>query len=121
MKMNPAKRMEKMNKILQAWRDLAPNERFAGMTIAEFETEINKSVTFRLDLTELENQITAKTQERDMTDETNWDLSQFVVDSVKGNRSFGQNSGLYEAMGYITKSERKSGLTKKKKNNGNNG
>ena len=118
MKATPAKTMEKLNRILDGWRDIAPNETFAEMTLAEFETEINKSVTVRSEITDLDNQLTNKMQERDTTDTTNWDLAQYVVDSVKGNRKYGQNSGLYEAMGYVSKSERKSGLTRKKKNGG---
>ena len=116
LKMNPGKVMEKMLKILNAWRDIAPTKSFGGMTLTEFEAEIGKSVTARQEITDLENQIINKTQERDATDTTNWELAQFVVDSVKGNRDYGQNSGLYEAMGYVPKAERKSGLTRKTKN-----
>ncbi len=122
--MNPAKVLEKLLKILNAWRDLAPTASFGGMTLTEFETEINKSVNVRQEITDLENQIINKTQERDAIDATNWELAQFVVDSVKGNRDYGQDSGLYEAMGYVTKSERKSGLTHKTKteeDDGDNG
>lgn len=107
--------MEKLLRILEAWRDLAPNEKFADMTLDEFETEINKSLNVRVEITDLDNQTTNKIQERDTTDAGNWDLSQYVVDSVKGNKKFGPNSGLYEAMGYVGKSDRKSGLTRKKK------
>ncbi len=120
MKATPAKTMAKLNQILQAWRDLTPGERFADMTLEEFEREINKSINVRTEITDLENQTTNKTQERDITDESNWELALFVVASVVANRNFGPNSGLYEAMGYVPKSERKSGLTRKKKDGGGN-
>ena len=38
-----------------------------------------------------------------------------MVNGVKGDPDFGEDSDLYEAMGYVRKSERKSGLTRKKK------
>jgi hypothetical protein len=37
-----------------------------------------------------------------------------VVNGVKGDPAFGEDSDLYETMGYVRKSERKSGLTRKK-------
>lgn len=113
---NPTKMMEKLLKILNAWKDIAPNESFGGMTLAEFEAEINKSLSVRAELVDLDNQITNKQQERDTTDDTNWGKSQLVVNSVAGNPKFGKNSGLYEAMGYVSTAQRKSGLTRKKKN-----
>ena len=44
-----------------------------------------------------------------------------VVGSVIGTREFGSDSDLYEQMGYKRKSERKSGLTRKKKDAGKPG
>ena len=108
--------MEKLSKILEAWKNLAPTETFGGMTLTEFQTEIGKSVTVRVEISDLENQITNKMQERDVTDTTNWEKAQFVVSSVAGNPNFGKNSGLYEAMGYVSTDQRKSGLTRKTKN-----
>ncbi len=37
-----------------------------------------------------------------------------VVNGVKGDPAFGEDCDLYEAMGYVRKSERKSGLSRKK-------
>lgn len=117
--MNPAKLIEKLLEILNAWKDIAPTESFGGMTLAEFETEVNKSLGVRAELVDLENQMTNKTQERDKTDDENWEKAQFVVNSVIGNPKFGKNSGLYEAMGYVSTAQRKSGLTRKKKTDDN--
>ena len=114
-KMSPSKIMEKLAKILEAWRNLAPSETFGGMTLTEFQDEIAKSVNVRSEIVELENQITNKTQERDIVDTSNWGKAQFVVSSVAGNPNFGKNSGLYEAMGYVPTDQRKSGLTRKTK------
>ena len=37
-----------------------------------------------------------------------------VVKGVVGDPAFGEDCDLYEAMGYVRKSERKSGLSRKK-------
>jgi hypothetical protein len=41
------------------------------------------------------------------------ELADLVVNSVRGTPGFGRNSPLYSAFGYVRKSERKSGLTRK--------
>ena len=117
-KINPSKMMTKLTKILDAWKNIAPAESFGGMTLAQFQTEVEKSAAVREELSDLENQVTNKMQERDTTDTANWEKAQFVVNSVAGNPNFGKNSGLYEAMGYVPTDQKKSGLTRKKKNGG---
>ena len=42
-------------------------------------------------------------------------MSVLVVNGVVGDPAYGDDSPLYGAMGFVRKSERKSGLTKKKK------
>jgi len=37
-----------------------------------------------------------------------------LVNSVKGHPKYGENSALYAAMGYVTASERSSGLTRRR-------
>ena len=41
------------------------------------------------------------------------ELLDLVVNSVKGTQGFGSDSALYRAFGYVRKSERKTGLTRK--------
>jgi hypothetical protein len=42
-------------------------------------------------------------------------MNQMVVNGVKGDPNYGDDSDLYDAMGYVRKSAKKSGLTKKSK------
>ena len=42
------------------------------------------------------------------------DTNQKVVNGVKGDPNFGDDSDLYDSMGYVRKSDRQSGLTRKK-------
>ena len=61
----------------------------------------------------LEQQMTAALDARAAADETSLTKVQLVVNGVIGDPAFGEDSALYEAMGYVRKSERKSGLTRK--------
>ena len=116
--MNPTKLMDKFMTIKDAWTDLAKDVKFAEQSAAEYAAEIQKSQTVRDEISDLENQLKQKMMERDALDEANWQLSQLVVLSVAGNPKFGKNSALYERMGYVATSERRSGLTRKKKTDG---
>jgi hypothetical protein len=104
---------EKLNRILKAWKDLAPNETFGGMTVVQFEALIAPSMTSRANLLENDNRRTQLMNERDNNDEVSLGKSELVTNGVIGNPAFGPNSSLIEAMGYTRKSERGSGLTRK--------
>jgi hypothetical protein len=116
--MNPTKMMERLNEIDEAWGDLASDDKFAEMSSAEYTAKINKSRTVRDEIADLENRLKQKYMERDATDADNWQTSQLVVLSVAGSPKHGKNSPLYARMGYVPTSERESGLTRKKKNSG---
>lgn len=113
MKINPTKIMDKLDTINDAWQDIAPTDSFAEMTAVEFDAEVQKSVAVRKEILDLENKLKEKLMERDVIDAANWELSQYVVSSVAGSRKYGKNSALYQRMGYVATSERRSGLTRK--------
>jgi hypothetical protein len=47
------------------------------------------------------------------------DLLDLVINSVRGNHAYGADSSLYRALGYVPRSERASGLTRKRKSEEN--
>ncbi len=110
--------MDKLDTVNGAWENLAEPDSFADKTSAQYDAEVQKSVVVRQEIADLENQLKNKLMERDTIDENNWQLTQLVVNSVAGSPKYGKNSALYRAMGYVPTSERKSGLTRKKKNGG---
>lgn len=111
----PKERIKRIQEVLQAWQTIAPQESFAGMTLAEFEQEVAESVDARQAIAELEAQLLNKMTERDNVDKKNLAKAELVVKGVVANPNYGDNSALYASMGYIRKSERKTGLTRKKK------
>jgi hypothetical protein len=106
---------EKIASVLEAWADLRPAKTFAGMTLAQFTAKIQPSLDARAAIDKLNDQMTAALVVRDTADvESNKQLL-LLVNAVKGDPAEGEDGELYAAMGYVRKSERASGLTKKTK------
>jgi hypothetical protein len=109
----PKNTYDKIKKVHNGWKTLRPGKSFSGMTLAEFEKRISASDTVRETIVDLENKLTAAHSQRDEADAAGLVVVQAVVNAVKGDLDEGENGELYEAMGYVRKSERKSGLQRK--------
>ena len=113
-KNTPKANEEKMRKMLNAWETLARNKSFGGMTLEEFQTATARPLDSRARLEVLQNQVAAETNTRDDEDEKWFVIAKRVIAGVAADPTEGTNSPLYEAMGRVRDSERKSGLTRKK-------
>ena len=111
---NPLSIEESTNKIGTAWETLAPTATFAGMTLTQYKDKVKPSADRRAEIAALESQRTAAINQREAADKTTLETNQKVVKAVAGDINFGDDSDLYEAMGYVRKSERKSGLSRNK-------
>lgn len=101
--------------MIDAWGDLAVEKKFAGMTLEEFKLRVKPSLDTRLSLKTLKDtQINALT-DRSTSDEESMRTLMLVVNAIKGDPTEGEDSALYKACGYVRKSERKSGLSRKTK------
>ncbi len=103
----------KIERMENAWEELASAKSFGGMTLTEFKTLIAPARAARARLADLEDQTTLAQTERDRADSLFLAKASLVVNGVLADPSEGPDSALYEAMGYTRKSERKSGLTRK--------
>ena len=106
---------EKLALVTKAWEDLRPAKSFAGMTLAQFKAKIKPSLDARDAIGTVENQLIAANDQRDIADLESMKQVALVVNAVKGDITEGEDGELYEAMGYVRKSERKTGKTNKKK------
>ena len=104
--------------ICAAWRDIAPDATFAGMTLAEFEVAIEPPMKLRADMIDLQAKLKGMKASQADVDQAANELTDLVVNSIKGTPGFGQNSPLYSACGYVRKADRKSGLTRKRQGSG---
>jgi hypothetical protein len=106
---------DRVTRMNNAWREGAPTVTFKGITQTAFQTAITSAAAIEQEIAALESQTNMKKSERDAAYQKLNDDSIKVRDGVEGNESFGTNHPLYEAMGFKLESNRKSGLTRKKK------
>jgi hypothetical protein len=103
------------DKIVGAWKKSAATKSFGDLTVTQYEAlrgEVTDAdatlIAADAALTEARNDLAAALEKLNAA-------SNDVVDGVKGDKSVGGSNGsLYEAMGYVRKDERKSGLSRKK-------
>jgi hypothetical protein len=106
---------DRITRFEQAWEKLADTTSFGGMTLSEFTEIVKPSFDERANIQVLEAQRSAAIRRRDDADELAREKMDLVVNAVRGNPDFGPDSPLYRALGFIPKSERRSGLTRKVK------
>ena len=99
--------------IRAAWKELGPLAVLAGRTLEQFEAETEIPLQLRIEIRALEKQLEGRKADRSLADESVSEVMDLVVNSVRGTPAFGPDSPLYRAMGYIRKSERRSGLTRR--------
>jgi hypothetical protein len=113
--LNPAAVIPRLESFFIAWKKLRATKTFAGLTPDQFDTQkITPCRTARVAVAEAEAQRKAAINRRDEIDQAALDTMALIVNAVKGDSTEGENGDLYEAMGFVRKSERKSGLSRKK-------
>ena len=100
--------------IIDGWTELASTATFAGMTLAQFTMAVQPSFDARKKVAQLEIDLKAAQDDRDAADVTTTKTNAAVVKAVVADKNYGDDSALYEKMGYVRKSVRASGLTRKK-------
>lgn len=114
-KQSPKKNMELLQMTLDALRELAPTTTFGGLKLDDFEPTVNTCEQDRQNLVNHANEEKVLLATRDANDDIALAQRELIINGIIGDPNFGPNSALYEACGYVRKSERKSGLTRKKK------
>jgi hypothetical protein len=112
---SPKDNIERMERTLNGWKTLAPEKKLGGMKVEEYEVFVNNSRNPRATLETLDDQTKAASALRDANDVIGLAKTQLVKNGVLADEELGEDSALYEAMGYVKKSDKKSGLTRKKK------
>jgi hypothetical protein len=112
-KQTPKKTEEKIRTVVTAWEQIARNKKYGEMSLDEFKAIVAPSLNARILIDQLQHQLTQAINQRDDADDVSLAKIQLVVNGVLADPT--EDGSLYEAMGYIRKSERKSGLTTKKK------
>jgi hypothetical protein len=112
MKSSPQEFGDNLNTIIAAWTKLAPGVKFYGRTLEEFIAEMGPCLKTRSDIADKEKDIAMLQNNRNDADVVANPIILGVVAGVRGDPNFGEDSDLYELMGYVRKSERATGLHK---------
>jgi hypothetical protein len=112
---SPKENEIKMIDVLNGWKNIAPAKSFGGMTLAEYQAQVNKSLAPRQRLVEIADEEIEQQTLRETEDVITLKKVELIVAGIIADPEHGSDSALYEACGYVRKSERKSGLTRRKK------
>jgi hypothetical protein len=110
----PKENETKYNRFLTALKTLAPTKTFGGVTLDEFEAQVEKSNLPRKNLERIHDEEMNEETARDSNDVVTIRMCERIKNGVIADPEFGDDSALYEALGFVRKSDRKSGLTRKK-------
>lgn len=102
---------ERVLKIQSGWNEGAPAvDEFRNTKKVDFDTHIAEAQTIEDEIAGLKAQIELKENERDNRYARLDDAGIDIRKGVEGHKDFGDDSALLSAMGFVRKSERKSGL-----------
>ena len=96
-----------------AWLENAPDAVFAGMTLEQFKEATKAPGELQEEILALVQQTARRKVESLKAMASVNEVLDLVVNSVKGTPKFGADSALYRSLGYVRKSERRTGLTRK--------
>jgi hypothetical protein len=114
MKINPIGIERRIDQAVRAWESSCAEQSFADMTLEKFRQELQPFYDAKARFAVANTQWETARQERNTAYLKALELTKGVASSVKGHPKFGENSAVYCAMGYVPKSERSSGLTRRR-------
>ena len=118
---SPESNAESINAVLNALTEaidqnvITATKSFGGYTLATLQAKVQPSLDARAALAALELKMTNAINARNDADKVSMPAVLKVIQGVAGDPDFGDDSSLYEDMGRVRKSERKSGKTNKTK------
>ena len=108
--------MTRVGKMLEAWRQGAPDAKFMNISRANFQTDYDEIETELQAIADDEAAIKMRKVAVAAKAAALQKNSVKVREGVEGDPIYGNDSPLYAARGFIIESLRKSGLTRKKNN-----
>lgn len=105
---------QECNEMSAGWEQAAGVE-FNGIKKADFDADRAAALAVEDEIEDDEAALKAKKDRRDDMYKNLDSKRTKVGQGVAGNPDYGDDSPIYGAMGFVRKSERKSGLTRKKK------
>lgn len=102
-----------LENLLRAWEELSADASFGGMTLEEFRTATAPAFMTRQQIAWLDQERASLMAARSAADRDAIGQYLLVINAIKGSPAHGEDSPLYRSLGYKTRTERRSGLTRK--------
>jgi hypothetical protein len=112
--MKQRKVLEKIVTVTTAWTNLRPGKSFSGRALEQFKAKVQASHDVRDVIANLEAQLEAAYTRLVTVDRASMDEIRVVVHGVRADSEEGEDGELYSAMGYVRRSQRSSGLTRRR-------
>jgi len=107
--------LAKLEETVRGWETNAPDDKFFDLTLTQFKAQVQLSRDAEAEyLQKDEEREAAKNKFKDINKQ-NIKLEQNIAKAIAGDPRYGDDSTLYESTGRVRKSERQTGLTRKKK------
>lgn len=98
---------------LATWKQLAPDAMFGQTAVDELERKVGNAEQIRQEILSAEVRLSRLRLERDQTERALADELIRLANGVRGNPDFGPDSSFYRALGFVPKSENRSGRPRK--------
>lgn len=108
----------KTAQFLSSWEEYAADKSFAGLSLAELETNSAPPFAIRKDLADARTKVRGLILKREKADKTLNELLQRVANAIRADEEFGEDCPFYRSLGFVPKSERKTGRTTGRKKTG---
>ena len=94
---------------LAAWREYAPGASFSGIDLAMFEADTQVLPDRSKIMEELKTKMTGAKLARDQAEQFVNDQMVRIALAIRGSEAYGEDCPFYRALGFIPKSERRTG------------
>jgi hypothetical protein len=99
----------KRAQFLSSWAEYAQDKSFAGLTLEEFEVKSTEPLNVRKDLGDARTKAAGLILKRDQADDVLNDDLLLIAHAIRADKDFGEDCPLYRSLGFVPKSERKTG------------
>jgi hypothetical protein len=99
----------KRAQFLSSWAEYAQDKSFAGLTLPEFDTKSMEPLNVRKDLGDARTKAAGLILKRDPADAVLNDDLLLIAHAIRADKDFGEDCPLYRSLGFVPKSERKTG------------
>src|SRR5690349_20527500 len=108
----------RVSEVVGGWTKVRPGKKLFGLTLEDYQQRIKPYTDALAEVASLEAALEHAKAKRDLAAGPAMKITKCIVNAVRGDPEEGEDGPLYAAMGYVPESQRSTGLTRRKKGNG---